>query len=745
MEMQAILFLFFLLSVFFSPDSAAQHTILILKSKVTGSPVEFAGVQIQTLNHTEIEKIISNESGLCTFSSRLPAIVNISCMGFKPVTDTLYHEGKFEIFLSQEFYPLDRVVVTGQFRPQPVDRSIYKVDVIDRKTINLKAANNLGDLLQNELSFQYRTEGVLGDFIRIRGLTGEHVKILIDGMPITGRVADRLELGQLSLYNVDHIEYIEGPMSVVYGSNALAGAINIITADNSDRKILATADAYYESIGVYNFNSSFSRKFGNHTFSLNGARNFHSGWGFKDSSRYKIWKPKLQYMAGASYSYRHKQFSLQFQTDYLNEELRDQDSLSLENLYEKALDAYHFTTRWNNRFNLVNQYHENFILNLQAGYSYYEKRKITYLNDLVNLVKTPAENPDLHDTTLFHLASARGFVSNKTGKTFEYQTGFDLSYEAARGKRTQGRQQITDAALFMNFIVKPFKTFSLQPGFRYIYNSKYKSPFIYALNIKYQPGPFTFRTSYARGFRAPSLKQLYLEFIDNIHDIHGNPDLKPETGNSINVSVDYSFKGTRQAGDFSIIAYYNSIHNAIQLVIDTTRPGWATYLNIRENNLRTQGIESNISYYLFPRITLCFGVNLSGRNKISEPGRFVYSTDYTASARYQSPRYNYEFALFYKYNDDYLEFAGNFNPEGRLEGIAERYVSHYHSMDITFSKQFPAINLIVTTGIKNLFDVTLVDSRGNLNLHGSDAQSTPAGYGRTWFIQLKYLFEKNTL
>ncbi len=663
-------------------------------------------------------------------------------MGFKPFSDTITKTGTYIVNLTPEYYQLDQVVVTGQFMAQPVDKSVYKVDVIDRRTINLRAANNLGDLIQNELRFQYNTRGILGDFLRIRGLTGEQVKILIDGMPVAGRLADRLELGQLNLYNVDHIEYIEGPMSVIYGSNALAGAINIITAEYPRKKMLAEADAYYETVGIYNVNAFASRKFGNHVVSINAARNFHAGWGPVDTSRYKIWKPKLQYIAGGSYSYRHKQLKLKLQSDFLTEELRDLDSLSLENLYEKTLDAYHFTTRWNSNLSLINQFHYDFNLNLLIGYSYYKKRKITYLNDLVNLEKKPVENPDLHDTTLFHQVSARGFVSNITRKSFEYQTGFDASYETASGKRTRGNQHILDAALFMNFIFKPFESLSVQPGARYIYNSKYKAPLIYAFNLKFNPGRFTLRTSYARGFRAPSLKQLYLEFVDNIHAVYGNPELKPEIGNSYDISAEYNFKSGKQAGEISVLAYYNSIRDAIQLVIDTLHFGWATYLNIPGNNLKTKGIESSLNYHLFPRLTLGLGVNLTGRNVIDDPARFVYSTDYVSSVKYHSPRYNYEVAAFYKYNDDYLDFAGNFNPEGGLDGIAQRYVSHYHMLDVTFSKTFPEMDFTVTTGIKNLFNVTLVDSFGSLNFHGSDSQSTPAGYGRTYFIKLQYRFDK---
>lgn len=719
-----------------------QKTSLILQDKVSGRPVEFASILSQELEGEKEQHIISNEAGRVEFSLPLPLIIHISSLGFQDYTDTIYESGDHKIFLSPEYYQFDKVVVTGQFRPQSLDNSIYKINILDKKQIRLTAANNLGDLLKNEVSFQYRPEGVLGDFLRIRGLTGEYVKILIDGMPITGRVAGRIDLGQLSLYNVDQVEVIEGPMSVVYGSNALAGAINIITADYSEKNVLFSANAYYETLGVYNFDASGSKRFGKHTASLNAARNFHGGWGPDEDSRYQIWKPKLQYLAGGSYQYKHKNFNLKYNTDYLYEELRDLGPLELENLYEKAIDSYHYTQRWNNRLNTSNTFSDDFILNMQAGYSYYGKRKISYINDLVNLQKTIAENPDLHDTTTFNQVSLRGFVSNKSGKKFEYQTGFDLSYESAEGNRTKGKQYIADVAGFMNIIYRPVEQLSLQPGVRFIYNSKYKAPVIYALNIKYQPGNFTFRGNYAKGFRAPSLKQLYLQFIDSNHEIYGNPDLKSETAVNISFSGDYRYAIGKHAIEFGADVFYNSIKNSIQLAIDTNRPGWGMYFNVEEQRYITKGFEATLGYHFFPRLSITTGILTTGRSRLDDENNFEYSTDFVATAKYHSPRHKYELSIFYKYNADYLDFAGNYTPEGELNGYGQRYIEGYNSMDITFSKFFFESRLTLATGIKNVFNVTLVESTGNLNIHGSGTETAAVGYGTTVFIKLSYRFEK---
>jgi outer membrane receptor for ferrienterochelin and colicins len=735
------LFLFAYFAVSFQ-FTYSQLFIIQLKDKVSGTPVEYAYVTARHVNGPVQDKQVTDIRGEAKLKVDLPAIIEISCIGYKNLSDTVTSAGTKILSLSPDYYQLDQVVVTGQFRPQPVDKSIYKINVIDARQFQLKAANNMGDLMKNDLSFQYRSEGVLGDFIRIRGLTGEYVKILIDGMPVTGRVADRIDLGQLSLYNVDHVEVIEGPMSVVYGSSALAGAINIITADYSDKKLLAQADAYYESVGTYNLSTALSAQAGKHTFSINAARNFFSGWGPEDTSRYKIWKPKLQYLAGFGYQYRRKKLRVSVYSDFLHEELRDPGALTLDNLYEKALDGYHFTTRWNNRANFSNTFNDVFVLNLQAGYSYYQKRKVTYLNDLVNLRKTVASDPDLHDTTTFQMFSARGFVSNIPGKKFEYQTGFDLNYESAYGKRTGGYKDISDLSGFMNLVYRPLPLLSLQPGIRVMYNSNYHAPLVYGFNVKFNPANFVLRASYARGFRAPSLKQLYLLFIDNNHEIHGNENLKAETADNFNISLNYALAKSRHALNLELDLFYNVIDNAIQLAINTQRPGWGMYFNVDGRNYRTKGAEAKIGYRFSPSFNLNAGIISTGRLRLNSKDQFAYSTDWVSSANYRFEKYKLQMALFYKYTDSYLEFAGNYDANGRLNGIAQQYIDGYHTLDFTATKDLFQNRLNLSAGVKNIFNVTLVNSFGSITIHGSSNEGAAAGYGRTFFVRLGYRFTK---
>jgi outer membrane receptor for ferrienterochelin and colicins len=722
--------------------SYSQPVVIQLKDKISGMPVEYAYVTFRQMNGPVEDKQITDIKGEVFLKTGLPSIVEISCVGYKDLSDTILTTETHIIDLSPDYYQLDQVVVTGQFRPQPVDKSIYKIRVIDNRQFQLKAASNVGDLLKNDLSFQYRSEGVMGDFIRIRGLSGEYVKILLDGMPITGRLGDQIDLGQLTLNNVDHIEVIEGPMSVIYGSSALAGAINIITSDNSGKKYQVQAGTYYESIGTYNANLSLSANKGNHTFSLNGARNFFSGWGPVDTARFQIWKPKLQYLAGFGYQYHKKNLRVICNTDYLNEELRDLGTPAPDGTTISAQDGYHYTTRLNSRANFSNTFNDVFVLNLQGGYSYYQKRKITYVNDLVNLEKTIHSNPDMHDTTTFQSFSARGFVSNIPGKKYEYQTGFDMNYESALGKRTAGYQYIADYSGFMNFIYRPLHVISIQPGIRVMYNSDYKAPLIYAFNVKFTPHNFTLRASYAKGFRAPSLKQLYLEFIDNNHHVYGNKDLQAETANNASASVIYNLQRNRHDLNIQLDLFYNAIENAIALAVDPQRPGYGMYFNVDGNPYKTKGAEFKVGYRYSPSVELNAGVIRTGRSEFGNGNHFVYSTDWVSSATYRFEKYKTQVAVFYKYTDAYLDFAGNFNTQGQLEGTSQQYMSGYHTLDLTVSKDLFENSLNISAGCKNIFNVMLVNSFGSIDPHNTSDGSGAAGYGRTFFFSLRYRFTK---
>ncbi|NJK87275.1 MAG: TonB-dependent receptor plug domain-containing protein [Bacteroidales bacterium] len=227
--------LFFLVPILFSAFS--QEKRILLLDANTRKPVPFASVCVESEN--EKNYCVSEFSGTFSFTPNYPSVIAISALGYKTHLDTLLSQSDTVIFLQPSVFDLDEVIFTGQVSPRKSEQSVYKVTVMNRQEIEQKAAQNLSGLLNNELNINLSQQGVLGKTLSINGLSGEHIKILVDGIPVSGRQNGIIDLDQLNLNSIDHIEIIEGPLSVLYGSNALGGVINLITRKKSDDKFSA--------------------------------------------------------------------------------------------------------------------------------------------------------------------------------------------------------------------------------------------------------------------------------------------------------------------------------------------------------------------------------------------------------------------------------------------------------------------------------------------------------------------------
>ena len=561
--------------LFLGPSLRAQESLIVVKDKHSGKELPYATIQVVPVNGGKAVNLITDKNGSAVFHLKLPVKATVSYIGYSVVKDTLITQHQTTISLEPQVYNMNRVVVTGQMKPQPRDKSIYNVEVLGREDIEQKAANNLTGLLSNELDMQVLPQGVLGSSLSIRGLSGEHIKILVDGIPVIGRQSGIIDLDQLNLNNVNHVEMVEGPLSVIYGSNALAGAINIITKNDIMGKSRFNASGYYESVGVYNANVSFARKIKNSTFIISGSRNFFDGYGL-DTSRVMLWNPKLQYTTGLTYFLDKPRLKLNMASDYFSEELRDYGAKTLDLITDNAanstyltysaLDSYYFTYRHNDRVGLTYKLNDNTNFTFDGGYSFYRKKKFTYLNNLVYLHKWLSDNPELQDTTTFQAFSGRGSFSNSRTNKFSWQLGFDLNYESGKGKRINGDHSIGDYAAFGLLLYSPFKNLSIQPGLRAFFNTKYAAPLVYAFSMKYDPKNFLFRFSYGKGFRTPTLKELYMEFVDNNHHVSGNPNLKPETSDSYILSGEYNYTRGNHRFRFKTDLYYNSTRNKIDFL-----------------------------------------------------------------------------------------------------------------------------------------------------------------------------------
>src|SRR5690606_29850424 len=98
-------------------------------------------------------------------------------------------------------------------------------------------------------------------------------------------------------------------------------------------------------------------------------------------------------------------------------------------------------------------------------------------------------------------------------------------------------------------------------------NSAYATIPIPSIHTKFTLQSWTLRASYARGFRAPSIKELYFEFIDINHNIIGNADLKAEQSNNFQLNISKGFQFKKRELDLELKTFYNDIRNQITLQV----------------------------------------------------------------------------------------------------------------------------------------------------------------------------------
>jgi outer membrane receptor for ferrienterochelin and colicins len=740
-------------AIFFTGKVFAQ-SIQICSAK-DSLPVPFSTLIAKnsfiSLGKTANDKGVVEFTGSGNDSSSYTVIAQ--AVGFERYTKVvtgieLNHLGKIYLLSSQ--LNLSEVVITAQYAPTPVDRAVQKMQVIDKEKIQQMGSVNMRDVLSNQLNVRLQQDNVLGAGMSLQGISGENVKILMDGVPMIGRLNGNIDLSQINVNNVERVEFIEGPLSVQYGTNALAGTINIITKNGSRKKVTVGATAYYESIGTYNVNVDANVRYKKHNAQVSGGRNYFDGWNptdapfyfpkarIADSTRYKQWKPKEQYFANFAYQYTVKELCFGFKSAYFSEKIINR-GYPRAPYSETSFDDYYYTTRIDNSIFLNGKIAKNWTLNALSAYNYYNRVKKTVFKDLTTLNETLSGNSSDQDTSRFTLLMGRAsFIHTKDSAKLNYEIGYDVNYESALGKRIdQQLQYMGDYAGFATLEYKPVSKVVIKPGMRYAYNTVYKTPLVPSLNLKWDlTGHHTLRASYARGFRAPSLKELYFLFVDINHNIVGNPDLRAEQSDNYTLSYNYrvSIKDCRLRVDASV--FYNGIYNLITLA--QTSGTEYSYINV--GKYKTLGLQLS-NTLRFKKVSFQTGFNYTGRyNDLPETGNvpeFSFSPEVQENISYRFTKQKATLSLFYKYN-------------GRLPGFAlvndevqQTSLSDYHTMDVTASKLFFNERIGITLGCKNAFDVKNISSSlVSSGAHSTSASSVPFSTGRNYFIKLSLSLSK---
>lgn len=650
---------------------------------------------------------------------------------------------------------LEEVVVTGQYKPQSVKNSVYQVKVISKDRIQKQGATKLQDVLNNELNIRFSQDlATGGSDITMMGLRGQNVKILIDGLPVVGRqgTSNEININQIDINSIERIEIIEGPMSVIYGADALGGVINIITKKPMAAKFSVSARIHEETIGKeYGIQQGIHNQYVNAAWrskkwEVGGGfgYNYFGGWKGDSSNRELTWHWKDQIIGNGYIGYNTSQFSIRYRIDGLDEIVTNPGNFKewrSDAGDSVARDQEYLTRRVMQQ--LQASYFVNSDLSFQAQAAYTDYRRQTFTTVLSqNTGKLSMDIPANQFVDEFTGFTFRGTALYRISPAVSLQPGVDINMESGEGQRLkEGKNEVNDYAFFITSEVLLTPRISVRPGLRFIKNSVYDAPpFIPSLNAKWALSKdLDLRIAYARGFRSPSLRELYFNFFDANHQLVGNPDLEAETSHSFTGSFTWK-KLTRNKVAYTTVlgGFYNDVKNLIDYAISASDPNVFMLTNV--SNSKTAGVNfSTIAKY--KQWNISAGASYTGfYNDYSEEDKTLpqlqWSAEANANIGYSFSKIGLDANLFYK-------FVGK-QPQYVAQGqdIVQSELEGYHLADFTLTKKLFKY-FSISTGIKNLFDVDRITN----TVQSSGGSHTAAGgrvisYGRSYFAGLTFNWEK---
>ncbi len=620
---------------------------------------------------------------------------------------------------------LQEVVISDLKEGPSLEESVMNVRKISTDQLEAQSAQSIEQALVHQAYLRQNREKALNtNTLKIMGLGGENVKVLVDGVPMVGRMLGSLDLNDISSKGVVGIEIIEGPMSVIYGSNALAGAINISTKSAFSESIAGQVSAYTASDGTYNFGGSFNKRFRKNAIQFQGGRNFFSGWNATGLSRGWDWLPKEQYYGNFKLERKTKAWNASFSSRLNRSFLLDRGEGILP-YGEQAIDRSFTRFRHDHLLKLDWKASEKTKIRLLANQNNFTQVKNTYSKNLVSLEEQLVPQASEQDTQRFAAAGMKLIGNHTFSPKTHLLLGADANWESLSGQRIENvKQENQELAAYASF-EQVLGKFRLRFGLRRALMNQQITPWIYALQARVQVQKnWTLRASFGSAYRLPSIKESYLYFFDSNHSVYGNPSLTAEQGYSAQVRSNYVFKLGKSQNNFDICFFLNQIDDKIELL--SLSPLEGTYRNI--GKFESHGLTGSHSLN-YESLRLQSTYNLTG---VNFGNGFQYSSRLSFMLSHLWKKQEIQWAVNWSANlDSYLSIY-----DGEEDEIRQLRQRGFSMGDVQASRKFFKKHLNVGIGLRNILNVTEALQSNPAGIHSSGNGNTFVSNGRTVFLNL---------
>lgn len=682
---------------------------------------------------------------------------------------------KQKVDTSAVYIPKQQVVVTGTRNEVLLKDSPVRVEIVDAKQTVSTAMVNLGDLLREQTGLLLTNNVRTG--IQMMGLGADYTQILIDGQPMIGRVAGVLDLSRISVGNIDRVEIVKGPMSSLYGSEALAGVINIITKKPISG-ISGSAFGQYLDKGPSELRGEM--QYGANAFDVSGFFSLKKAQSFilsKDSISIpyqgfsdQTFHLKTKWFASHSVNVGadFRMFSSESRGAFI-ESFFGQIASNEGSVRQQDMQGTMYAT-WT---------HGKARLHAQLHASTYKER---YNFDTIQ--GDAGKTDDLSRGLLRSFLQYDVFWSERN----RFMFGAEYTVDDIGGTRYPDNPFFSTFSGFIQWEGNPTSWISYALSTRYVYNSAFDQEGLHeehtltalnkllnpklSINFKINHG-IRLHTSIGTGFKVPDFRQLYVQFSNRLggagYDLIGarrlGIDLQPERSLSMDVGIiadEWTFTGLSETypihGFAECRVFDNTLSNLIEFFYTGNNPqtNQAVYSYRNISRARTSGLECSIRLshalnqkesevityawgyqYLITRDLEVYDAVLAGRAGTIDPktGTFRALTAESYGGLWFRSAHSGTFRLGYEHTSLGIlasmraQFIGSFGDEAldmngpvynnrKVPDMDAEYVPGYTLLNVGLTKQFNiapnAGRMHITCSVNNVLNTMNLKSLPNL-------------------------------
>ena len=474
-------------------------------------------------------------------------LVTVALLTWSAAVSQIHKMERSDSSMMSRTYTLNPVVVTGSGHHQRLKSTATPVHVLSRQEIKEQGITTFDGALTRMMPQVSMAPNSMGTFLRLNGLGNKYILILINGQKLTGDISNNVDLNRINMARVKRIEVLDGAASSLYGSDAIAGVINIITDQPTRDLVSVTSDTRVSGHGQLTENIAldiYKNGFGSYTsFSRDQADSYRINdveyvKGSETETQPTIAPFFTGYRAnlvGQKFTYApNEHLALNAGIDY-SYKITDRPETRTDITGGTDYEMRYKGLRWNvggiYKFTSRNSLQADFTVDrFRYGKQYDVATKTYAIDDYVQSKKQRSMEGQLK--------AILGLMKNST-------TIFGADWRKDYLTATSGNinQNVYTAAAFAQHEMTFFERLTATVGLRLTYHETFDWHFTPKATLMYAPGNFRLRATYSAGFRAPGLDELYYHYFSvnrgKAQIIFGNKDLSPEKSNYFSLNAEY--------------------------------------------------------------------------------------------------------------------------------------------------------------------------------------------------------------